>query len=434
MTFLFVLRTSPDIDHMAPVMWKLLEEGEKVHAVVPHGYDADADYRLRFLGGQARFQLHRVGRPRGRLASYLHDNIASAVIWLLRHRVGVVVTEWGSGLPHGVGAHGTRAWAHALWCEAKRYAVGRRTPDPFYTRHDFIVAAAILGRRTACLPHGLNVKLDAIATKEAEILHERPHPWHDRNRFDVYVFNTEHHRRWHIDYAVGDPDVMQTWGSARWDPVWFELNRTLAPSYEWPAEGANKLKVVFMVPKWEKRVDAAAVVKLVRELQSLDFVSLAVKEHPRPKDGSAEPLKADPGIDWDRLHDVARVDSVPLIAAADVVIDVGSSIGIEVVMQGKVLVNARHLHGLTTFFDVVQGSCVVATSAGEVAEYLRAHRSGERHQVEPGVYEELLRSSVYGSRSEPFDVLDLYYRRLTGLRRRRGGTTDSVTAAIPARR
>jgi hypothetical protein len=68
-------------------------------------------------------------------------------------------------------------------------------------------------------------------------------------------------------------------------------------------------------------------------------VSLALKAHPRPAAGGADLLRADPEIDWDAIHDVTPVDSVSLIRAADVVIDVGSSIGIETVMQGKVLVN-----------------------------------------------------------------------------------------------
>jgi hypothetical protein len=406
---------------MAPVMWKLLEEGYVVHAVVTGGYDADGDYRLRFLRGYERFHLRTiegVAGQRRRVSFLLRDNVVAAAIYLLRHRVRLVTVEWGGGVAPGLDRPFSKAWARALVIELARLVLMTGRPNPFLTRRDFMVAAKLLRRRLVSLPHGLNVKLDAMTTTEAETLRERPYQWHDRNRFDVYVLNTEHHRQWYLDYAIGDPDVMQTWGSARWDPAWFELNRRLAPGFDWPADGEDKLKVVFMVPKWEKRVDAVAVVELVRTLQSLDIVSLAVKAHPRPEDGSAQPLYDDPSIDWTRIHDVTGVDSVSLIEAADVVVDVGSSIGIEVVMQGKVLVNPTYLHELTTFFDVVSGASVVARSADEVVGYLRAHARGERHDVPEDAYQELISRGVYGSRPEPFDVLDLYHRRLTELGRR----------------
>lgn len=432
-SYLFVLRVSPDVDHMAPVMWKLLEEGGEVHAVVTGGYDAGSDYRIQFLCGYERFHLRVMGGVAGerRKAAYLlSDNIVAAAVYLVRHRVRVVATEWGGGPPAGIDRPLSRAWWRVVLGEAKRLVLMTGRPSPWLTRWDFMLAAKFLHRSLVCLPHGLNVKLDAITTKEGEVLLERPHPWHDRNRFDAYVLNTEEHRQWHLEHATGDPAVMQTWGSARWDPAWFERNRSIAPPFTWPEGEGDRLKVVLMAPKWEKRVDADAVVGLVEALQALDFVSLAVKQHPRPEDGSVEPLRNAPGIDWARIHDVSRVDSVPLIEVADVIVDVGSSIGIEVVMQGKVLLNPTYLHGITTFFDEIEGTAVVARNRAEVVEYLRAHARGDRHEVPAAAYDALVRRAVYGSRPEPFDVLDLYRRRLGELAQSSGRAGRSSATVL----
>jgi hypothetical protein len=162
-------------------------------------------------------------------------------------------------------------------------------------------------------------------------------------------------------------------------------------------------------------VDKDAAVSLVKRLQSLDCVSLAVKGHPRPEDGAADPLHADPEVDWSRIHDVSKVDSVPLIGASDVVVDVGSSIGIEVLMQGKVLVNPTYVHELTTMFDEVPDCCVVAESEDEVVAYLDRHAAGEAHRVPADTYHAVLRQAVFAQREEPFDVLGHYSERIREL-------------------
>jgi hypothetical protein len=161
-------------------------------------------------------------------------------------------------------------------------------------------------------------------------------------------------------------------------------------------------------------VHVEAVIELVRRLQDLDFVSLAIKGHARAEFGSADPLHGDPEIDWDRILDVSKVDSVSLIAAADAVLDVGSSIGLEVVLQGKLLVNPVYIHELRTLFDAIPDSCVVAHGVDEVERALRAAAAGDAPRPTREALDELLRRAVYGGR-DPYDVPQLYYDRITEL-------------------
>jgi hypothetical protein len=424
MRYLFVCRAYPDIDHMAPLAWKLLEEGDEVHAVISPGYDPDADHHLRFLRGYERFHVHesrptargrgRAARALGPLRGWVAGTLPWALVLLLRHRVRVVAVEWGPGPRSDRRTSPAGALAVLRRLAGSVLKAGRG--DPMQLRSNFVLAGWMLDRPVVCLPHGLSVKLDVIARGKQAERFERDGTidWTDRNRFAAYVLNTEHHRRWHLEHASGDPAVMETWGSMRWSPEWFEVNRRIAPRFPWPDPGAARVKVVFMVPKWRNRASPEAALELVKRLQALDCVSLAIKPHPR-KEGAADPLRADPEIDWDRIHDLSDVDSVAAISACDVVIDVGSSIGIEAVMQGKTLVNPNHLHGIRTLFDSIEGSCVRADSADEVVAYLHSHARGVPHRVPGEAYAELLRRAVYGDREEPFDVLGLYASRVRAL-------------------
>jgi hypothetical protein len=419
-SYAFVFRAYPDVDHMAPLAWKLLEEGEEVHALISPGYRPRGDYRLHFLRRYPRFHLHEVRpaeqpargprRAAGSVRAIVRGSLPYAVWFVASRRVRVVAVEWGYGLVEGY--ERLRSPAGVLAVARSLAGSIARMRDPYQLRTNFIVASRLLGRACVCLPHGLNIKLDAgIRGDQPDV---PAYDWRDRNRFTVHVLNTEHHRQWLLKHAMGDPAVTQTWGSLRWAPDWFELNRGLAPPYDWPA-AAGELRVVFMVPKWGNRVDAGAVIALVKRLQQLAFVSLAVKGHPRPKDGSADPLRSHPELDWGRIRDATGADSVSVIAAADVVIDVGSSIGIEAVMQQKTLVNPSYLHRLTTLFDEVPGSCVVAASDDELVAYLEGHAAGRPHHATEAAYSELMRRAVYGSQPEPFDVIDTYYQRVRDL-------------------
>ena len=426
MSYLIVFRSYPDIDHLAPMAWKLLDEGEEVHAVIARGYDPDSDHRLALLRQYPGYHEHRIlpkhGGPLAEAVAFFRTTLLWSIALVALGRVQLVAVEWGYGLPDGyekpLSGAGLVAALRSLGRSLK--AAARR--DAHQPRNNFVVAARLLGRRAVCLPHGLSIKLDQVSrTTDAS----KDFDWSDRNRFDAYVMNTAHHRDWALDNAKGDPGVFQNWGSLRWAPEWFARNRDAAPPFEWPEPvGDGGVKVVLMTPKWVNRVHNDEAVSMVRRLQSLDFVSLAVKDHPRVEARVGNPLRVDPEIDWDRIHDVTYEDSVSIIRAADVIIDVGSSIGIETVMQGKTLLNPAYVHEITTLFDTIPGICVVADDDDAVERHLRDHAAGRPHEVPREAYDELLRRAVYGTR-EPFDVLDHYYRRVRGLAEGNGHATES---------
>ncbi len=426
MSYLFVFRVGPDIDHITPLAWKLIQEGEEVHAIISPGYDPASDHRLRFLAGFERFHLHEVDRrPRGRsklarlwadVSTIARGSLPFTLLLLLRHRVRVVGVEWGYGLPAGFGRlRSPTGWA-AVARSLARSLVRSARRDPHQPRVNAIVGARLLDRPVVCLPHGLSIKTDTAPNEQlVAAVREGTLDYSDRNHFTAYVLNTEFNRRFYVDQAKLDPQVLQSWGSLRWSPEWFAINRDLVAPWAWPDDDDARLKVVMMVPKWVNRVDGPAVVELVARLQDLDFVSLALKGHPRGNLGKPDPLRTDPRIRWDALHDVGKVDSVALIGAADVVLDVGSSIGLEVVLQEKLLVNPTYVHEPKTLFDAIPGSCVVAHDADAVVEALEAAAAGRAPQPDADALRELLRRAVYADRPEPFDVLGYYAGRFREL-------------------
>lgn len=413
MSYLFLFRAYPDVDHIAPLAWKLLERGERVHAVISPGYDGAADPHIRFLARHERFVLHEPWRA-GRARRWLRSTFPYARRLLKRSGARLLVVEWGSGPRFSSASRGGRLPAIARRLSGSVLKAHRA--DPQEIRSNLVLAAAARGLPMVALPHGVSIKLEGMLVagrKPEEVGDSKPLDWRDRGRFTAYVYDSEEQVSHHRTYANGDASAVQAWGSLRWSPEWFELNRALAPAFAWPDPGAE-LKVVLMAPKWRNRASADATADLVRGIQQQPFVSLAVKGHPR-KEGSLGPLREAEGIDWSRIHDVSAIDSVPLIAASDVVIDVGSSIGLEVVMQGKVLLNPSFLHEIKTVFDVVEGSCVRAESREEALAYLRRHREGSPHRVAEAALSELMRRCVYAGEREPFDVVGRYADRVQAL-------------------
>ena len=51
----------------------------------------------------------------------------------------------------------------------------------------------------------------------------------------------------------------------------------------------------------------------------------------------------------------------------------------------------------------------------QVVASLERHAAGSPHTVPQAAYDELLRTAVYGSRGEPFDVVRLYTDRIRAL-------------------
>ena len=62
MKYLFHLNTFNDIDHIAPVIWKILENGGYVDVIFLSEFDFKSDYRIIFLLEYDRFNVCKAGK------------------------------------------------------------------------------------------------------------------------------------------------------------------------------------------------------------------------------------------------------------------------------------------------------------------------------------------------------------------------------------
>ena len=396
----FFLRHFNDVDHIAPIMWRCLERGDDVHAILlDTNYPAAEDPRLGFLTDYDRFhleyvdsfldmewasQLFALGQPDGHspanpAVKYLRKGlqkvrIASRLVTptLAELDPSVCVFEWSS--PH-------------------------RT-----SHHEFFEAATALDIPTVCVPHGLNIYLNEdITPGRKKAFEQGKQTMTSRNGYDAYVTQSEYDKQQGGSLGV-DPNIHYVRGSTRYYPEWQAINEDLYEGYSPPVDDTEKLKIVFMLPHWRYYVDRESTLQLISELADRDWLHLVVKEHTR---GDCLPQELDDRlVQQDNTDVIADVSSVSLIKWADTVINFGSSIGIEALLQDVFHVNPSYLHANRTIFDETEAGHQPASNE-ESMETIEAIHHGELEPVPEANKRELYRTVIYGGKDE-HDVPEAY--------------------------
>lgn len=388
-----------DIDHITPVVWRLLERGHTVSAIMlDPANDGAGDERILFLEqfeNFARYQGHALfglpgmqwlfrlekGETRGicrrTVRKALRESglsIARAKAVLSRLGIDVCVFEWGS--------------------------------DGGHNRVEYHRAARALGLRTVVLPHGMNIYTHPAANDTMRDLLSRKDPGSIRvgySSYDAYVFQTEFHREMEVTLGIAQ-GITHVLGSARYSPDWANKLQTLYPDYDPGASVGDRVKVVFMLPHWTYNVDRNATLALIEALARDPKIFLVVKDHTRGTGSLPDDMR--------RLFaeiDAARTEpdapSVALIRWSDAVICFGSSIAIEAHLQNKLLINPSYLHENQTIFEET-GASVETKSQEETLAAITANDDSVPPMSKQAV-DELYRIMIYGGR-EPFDVLDAH--------------------------
>ena len=398
---LFFLRSFNDIDHIVPVIWKFQEYGEKPIIVFTSKISYEDDYRLRFIESNGRVEMHRFlsgpwDKLRRRIASRLtekwkvEESTIRRFLWSLRkekrflskNNVYTCIFEWGDPQSRG----------------------------PVTER--FICAAKANRLATFSVPHGCNIYLNTLVNQRDIALNAKgvKQDMSARNVFDYYVVQSPRHRAQSLRMGL-DPDRCQAWGSARFYPEWQKINLKICGKFIPQKDDGGKTKVIFMLPHWDYNVHRAKCMTLIERLVNRDNIFLIIKDHTRGRTGGLtqeerKRFEAHPNVETD-----VRADSPALIAWSDAVINFGSSIGIEVLLQDKVLINPLYLHTNRTIFEET-GAAVNAHNDEEVLSTLAMIGEGRGAKIPDKNRDKLYREIIYGGK-EPFDVLDYYYQRLS---------------------
>ncbi len=411
---LFVLRTYNDIDHISPVIWKFIQKGENPVIFFHSSFDYQQDYRIKFLQREGdveilqepdtRFEryisgigssrtmtgiekifakLYQMTRNKRKLLGKLYRKYtfdsSKEMRWLREKNISAAVFEWNS--PTGR---------------------GELLEKIFYSCKG-------LGIPTFSIPHGCNIYLNSDVHEGYRewIAKGRLPDFADRNEFDYYVVQSKYHLEHFVRFGLRR-DKIQAWGSTRFYPEWQNLNLKLCDEFLAEMEHENKLKVVFMLPHWNYNVDKKVTLQLLDMLVKKPWIHLVIKDHTR---GSVGLL---PVVYQEKFASLANVEvnvdahSPALIQWSDIVINFGSSIGIEVLLQEKTLIHPTYLHTNRTIFDETEAAILVNNS-DEVEEYLENHKRGKKVQVSKDA---IFESIIFGGH-EPYDVLSYYYDHIT---------------------
>jgi len=414
---LFILRTFNDIDHISPVIWKFMQKGEKPVVLFHSSYNYQDDYRIQFLQREGEIEIYQktdqeferfvpglgstqnksfiearkaawYARKRsersifGRLHRRFYFDCSDEMEWLRKRNITAAVFEWNS--PRGRGE----------------------------TLERFFYAAKGLGIPTFSIPHGCNIYLNSDIHEKyrRNMARGRLPDFSSRNEFDYYVVQSRYHLEHCVRFGMKRTRI-QAWGSTRFYPEWQRINMELCGEFKPQKESSGRLKVVFMLPHWNYNVDKDKTLYLLDELSGMDWIQLVIKDHTRGSAGLL-PLSYQEKYKYKVNVEVnIAAHSPALIRWSDAVINFGSSIGLEALLQEKTLIYPGYLHSNQTIFDQTEAAIQADDHLQVEAILEQKKRESKNAVIPPRNTEQIYRSIIYGGK-EPHDVLELYYQQI----------------------
>jgi hypothetical protein len=371
---LFFLNNFNDVDHMAPLIHRLLQDQCRVRVIGFKDYHLKNDLRMRDF--KNAFPEHITIFTVGTKDNYLLRFARRITNFLLFNRplVSYLLKRWSV------------QYCVSTWCDP--ISKGAQTR--------FILAAKNQGIKNYCFPHGHNIFLNHDVNtylKKFYLANGRGPDFQTRNLFDLYVVQTEHHRVLNVELGMS-PDRIKAWGCMRFTQKWIQFHRGLFPRFV----GKNgwdrlSLKVTFFLPHWHYNVDKKQVYELLLAIAKNKQIGLVVKGHSR---GDIVTENAQRTLShFENVTLNAQAASCALTAWSDVVINFGSSIGLEAIVTGKVMVNPKYLHENVTVFDEAL-SVKTTDSTEETTEYLGRLASGEESLPPLRSNNSLIEQEVFG--------------------------------------
>ena len=392
--YAFFLNSYNDIDNITPVIWKFLEKKEDIIVIFGTNYDYKNDYRIKYL--QHNYNLKIFTFPSeykqismqatSRHIKYLLGLYGRHEKILKDHNISVCIFEW----------------------------------KVFYSsslQNMLFGAAKNLKIPTIAIPHGVSIYSNEVLTKnDAEVYTKTGKVQQVTfvNDVDLFTEPNIHTQNLHI-YTGGDPDISEVWGSARYYPKWAKINLEICPKFNANKSTNGKIKIVFMLPHWEYNVDVSETLSLIDKLADLSWVYLIIKDHTRGNGGLDDELRT-------KLNSLSNVEasvsaqSPALIQWSDAVINFGSSIGIEAILQDKVLINPAYLHTNQTIFEMTK-SAFEPKNNSEVIEILTEIKNKNLKSIPLINKKLLLKEAVYGGKGE-YDILEYYWKNISTIQSR----------------
>ena len=403
-TVLFFLTDFNSVDHMVPVAYKLAAtgRGNPVLLFTNPFYNTQTDYRLNFLkselgiGADFAFLAQQPNTlVRRTMAALCHPSPGHGARSQLYPKVVKVLSR----------LFYRQAWAAGLLKKHSPQALIFERAQPAKGLVGALVSQAKRrGIPTLSFPHGLNAYTNELANEDevkAGTLPKKPF----RNHFDHVVYQASFQTERAIKEGLST-DRVAVLGSARFCEEWSSVNRSIQPVTGFQAAGdpAGRLKAVFMLTQWNINVhrrETLATIKRIGEMRSLYLV---VKPHPRQgihdlAELLAAGLPPNVEIAWD-------TPSPALTEWCDVLLNIGSSIALEALLQKKPLLQLNYLHSNRTVFQD-EGACWNLGSDEELVKALEHMAGGGALPYGDAEVGRVMRQLVQGG-SDDRDVLGRY--------------------------
>ena len=413
---LFVLRTYNDIDHIAPLIWKCIlnkcnpviifnssynySDDERINLLIKAGNveivsmpDLIHEKRIIYLGSKKKVSFftwvknkfyNQIRKPHlliGKIYRKIYFDSSEIYQFFKDRKINVVIFEWGNPDMKG-----------EIFEKILKVSKG-------------------LGITTLSLPHGLNIYLNSdmhsvyINKIKKGILPDFD-PW---NTYDKIIVQSVFHANHMIRFGIRS-DKVEVWGSTRFSPEWQEVNKHLYDSFVSEKNSENKVKIVFMMPHWIYNVDKEKTIELIRELSQNLSIHLVIKDHTRGDTGTFPTKEKYLLSKNNNIEFNSSVSSTALINWSDIIINFGSSIGLEAIYQGKIIIYPCYLHKNETIHDTLD-TTYKALSSKDVLQLIDDFKNKNLISKPQKDIEKLFNTVVYGGK-DPFNVLDHYYQQL----------------------
>ncbi|MCK4303808.1 MAG: hypothetical protein KAY24_06185 [Candidatus Eisenbacteria sp.] len=405
-------RAFNDLDHLTPIVHRFCESpGHRVHLFCMNPvFDFADNHNIRFLESE-----------HGLSAGYLHDELTniglSTRFWRLLFKFSN--TKALAGQPYSTAGKirwrirqifalkllaklgASRGWVAPFFDRVKPSAlIFDWVSDAFGLNRMITELAQTRGIPTFSLPHGMNLYTNHDCSRGQSETAAAPSYSYD------YILSQGELCRSHLEHKRIPSEKIIDMGSIRFCREWMASYRDHV--VEWGhdlPESGDRLRVVFFLSKLQYNVKEELLLETIEVLARDGEIHLVLKPHTRGR-GAAF---ANELVEKYRIDVRPELSSVVLSDWADVGIVYGSSIGLQILFDQKLLIYPYYVDSNESYYDKMK-ACWRVDSIDELQRAMdrvkkdRSYRPYSEEDVQ-----NLFRGNVYAG-DLGRDVVEAYFR------------------------
>lgn len=347
---LFILRAYNDIDHIAPLIHYYIKKDLNPLVLLNSSTNFDEDPRVKLLisSGKVEF-LKQPDHIHERYVNHLGSERKLSTYKYIANRIYYQILQRNTLFGKFIRRFFFDYSDIYFFLKSKNITtLFVEWGNPYNKGINFeklIVCAKSIGIPIFCLPHGQNIFLNSdIHQNSINLVKKRGlltdfSTW---NFYDYIIVQTKFHKEHFVRFGV-DRERVMVWGSMRFSLEWSKINLSLNKKFLPKIKTDTKCNIVFMMPHWVYNVHKENTISLIDKLSRIQEVSLVIKDHTREDTGIFPLEKRSNLLARGNVEFVSDESSVSLIRWSDIVINFGSSIGLEAFLQNKILINPAYL-------------------------------------------------------------------------------------------